>query len=60
MNQWSSQQTYNYDRDNVLFVKELSLAAGANFYPYFVRWGFPVNRSIYKELKHLPKAKLFE
>jgi len=43
-----------------LFVKELSLAAGANFYPYFDRWGFPVNRSIYKELKHLPKAKLFE
>ena len=43
-----------------LFVKELSLAAGANFYPYFVRWGFPVNRSINKELKHLPKAKLFK
>jgi hypothetical protein len=43
-----------------LFVKELSLAAGANFYPYFDRWGFPVNRFIYKELKHLPKAKLFE
>jgi len=43
-----------------LFVKELSLAAGANFYPYFDRWGFPVNQSIYKELKHLPKAKLFE
>jgi hypothetical protein len=43
-----------------LFVKELSLAAGANFYPYFDRWGFPVNRSIYEELKHLPKAKLFE
>ena len=42
-----------------LFVKELSLAAGANFYPYFDRWGFPVNRSINKELKHLPKAKLF-
>jgi len=43
-----------------LFVKELSLAAGANFYPYFDRWGFPVNRSINKELKHLPKAKLFK
>jgi hypothetical protein len=43
-----------------LFVKELSLAAGANFYPYFDRWGFPVNRSINNELKHLPKAKLFE
>ena len=42
-----------------LFVKELSFAAGANFYPYFDRWGFPVNRSINKELKHLPKAKLF-
>ncbi|MHC4439942.1 MAG: M60 family metallopeptidase, partial [Planctomycetota bacterium] len=42
-----------------VFVKELSLAAGANFYPYFDRWGFPVNRSINKELKHLPKAKLF-
>jgi hypothetical protein len=43
-----------------LFVKELSLAVGANFYPYFDRWGFPVNRTIYKELKYLPKAKLFE
>ena len=43
-----------------LFVKELSLAAGANFHPYFVRWGFPVNRSVSKELKHLPKAKLFK
>jgi len=43
-----------------LFVKELSLAAGANFYPYFDRWGFPVNQSINKELKHLPKAKLFK
>jgi hypothetical protein len=43
-----------------LFVKELSLAAGANFYPYFDRWGFPVKQSIYEELKHLPKAKLFE
>jgi len=43
-----------------LFVKELSLAAGANFYPYFDRWGFPVNRSINEELKHLPKAKLFK
>jgi hypothetical protein len=43
-----------------LFVKELSLAAGANFYPYFVRWGFPVNRSVNKDLKHLPKAKLFK
>jgi hypothetical protein len=43
-----------------LFVKELSLAAGANFYPYFDRWGFPVNRSINEELKHLPKAKLFD
>jgi hypothetical protein len=42
-----------------LFVKELSLAAGANFYPYFERWGFTVNRSINKELIHLPKAKLF-
>jgi len=43
-----------------LFVKELSLAAGANFYPYFDRWGFPVNRSINEELKHLPKARLFK
>ena len=43
-----------------VFVKELSLAAGANFYPYFDRWGFPVNRSINKELEHLPKAKLFK
>jgi hypothetical protein len=43
-----------------VFVKELSLAAGANFYPYFVRWGFPVKRSINEELKHLPEAKLFE
>jgi len=43
-----------------LFVKELSLAAGANFYPYFNRWGFPVSQSINEELKHLPKAKLFD
>ena len=43
-----------------LFVKELSLAAGANFYPYFDRWGFHVNRYINEELKHLPKAKLFD
>jgi hypothetical protein len=43
-----------------LFVRELSLAAGANFYPYFVRWGFPVNRSINRGLKHLPTAKLFK
>jgi hypothetical protein len=43
-----------------LFVKELSLAAGANFYSYFVRLDFPVNQSINKELKHLPKAKLFK
>ena len=43
-----------------LFVKELSLAAGANFYPYFAKWGFPVNQSINKELKHLPKAKLLK
>jgi hypothetical protein len=43
-----------------VFVKELSLAAGANFYPYFVRWGFPVKRSINEELKHLPKATLFK
>jgi len=43
-----------------VFVKELSLAAGANFYPYFDRWDFPVNQSINKELKHLPKAKLFK
>jgi hypothetical protein len=43
-----------------VFVKELSLAAGVNFYPYFDRWGFPVNESINKELKHLPKAKLFK
>ena len=42
-----------------VFVKELSLSAGVNFYPYFDRWGFPVNRSINNELKHLPKAKLF-
>ena len=42
-----------------LFVKELSLAAGANFYPYFLRWGFPVNQSVNEELRHLPKAKLF-
>ncbi|MHC4154069.1 MAG: M60 family metallopeptidase [Planctomycetota bacterium] len=43
-----------------LFVKELSLAAGANLYPYFDRWGFPVNRPINKELEHLPKAQLFK
>ena len=43
-----------------LFVKELSLAAGVNFYPYFERWGFPVSRSVNEELKHLSKAKLFE
>ena len=43
-----------------VFVKELSLAAGVNFYPYFDRWGFPVNRAINEELKHLPKAKLFK
>ena len=43
-----------------IFVKELSLAAGANFYSYFDRWGFPVNRSINKELSHLPKAELFK
>jgi len=42
-----------------LFVRELSLAAGANFYPYFARWGFPVSRSVNKELQHLPQAKLF-
>lgn len=42
------------------FVKELSLAAGVNFYPYFNRWGFPVKQSINNELKHLPKAKLFK
>ncbi len=42
-----------------LFVEELSLAAGANFYPYFARWGFPVNRPTYEKLKHLPRAKLF-
>ena len=42
-----------------LFVKELSLAAGANFYPYFYRWGFPVSQSINEELEYLPKAKLF-
>lgn len=43
-----------------LFVKELSLAAGVNFYPYFNRWGFPVSQSINKELKLLPKATLFK
>ncbi len=43
-----------------VFVKELSLAAGANFYPYFERWGFPVKPSVNEELKHLPKAKLFK
>jgi hypothetical protein len=43
-----------------LFVKELSLAAGANFYTCFVRWGFPVDRSINEELKHLPQARLFK
>jgi hypothetical protein len=43
-----------------IFVKELSLAAGANFYPYFKRWGFPVHQSINNELKHLPNAKLFD
>ena len=42
-----------------LFVKELSLAAGVNFYPYFDRWGFPVSQSTNNELKHLPKAALF-
>jgi len=42
-----------------LFVKELSLAAGVNFYPYFKRWGFPVSQSVNKDLKHLQKAKLF-
>jgi hypothetical protein len=43
-----------------LFVKELSLAAGANFYPYFARWGFPVKQSVNEELRHLPKAELFK
>jgi hypothetical protein len=43
-----------------VFVKELSLAAGANFYHYFERWGFPVKQSVNEELKHLPKAKLFK
>ena len=43
-----------------LFVKELSLAAGANFYPYFKGWGFPVNQSVIEELKDLPEAKLFQ
>ncbi len=42
-----------------LFVKELSLAAGANFYSYFERWDFPVSPSVNEELKHLPKATLF-
>jgi hypothetical protein len=43
-----------------VFVKELSLAAGVNFYPYFARWGFPTDRSVDHELKHLPNATLFE
>lgn len=43
-----------------LFVKELSIAAGVNFYPYFYRWGFPLNESINEELQYLPGAKLFK
>jgi hypothetical protein len=41
-------------------VKELSLAAGANVYPCFKKWDFPVSQYVNDELKHLPKAKLFE
>jgi|GEM_PF-5998181 len=41
-----------------LFVKELSLAAGENLYPYFDRWGFPLNQAIQKDLEHLPRANL--
>jgi hypothetical protein len=48
------------ERKVKLFVKELSLAAGVNFYPYFDRWGFPVSQSTNNELKHLPKATLFD
>jgi len=36
-------------------VKELSLAAGVNFYSYFKNWGFPVSEEINNALKHLPK-----
>ena len=43
-----------------LFVKELSLAASANFYPYFKGWGFPVSQCVCNELKHLPEARLFD
>jgi hypothetical protein len=42
-----------------VFVKELSLAAKVNFAPYFKRWGFPVSQTTNKELKHLPRARLF-
>ena len=42
-----------------VFVKELSLAAEVNFYPYFKRWGFPVSPSVNNELRHLQKARLF-
>lgn len=42
-----------------IFVKELSLAAGVNFARYFKRWGFPVSAATNRELKHLPRARLF-
>jgi len=39
-------------------TRELSLSAGENLAPYFVKWGFPVSAGVRGELQRLPQASL--
>jgi hypothetical protein len=52
-------KTPSTEQEKVDFlVRGLSVAAGADLSPYFVRWGFPVSKTVAHELRTLPPAEL--
>jgi hypothetical protein len=48
----------NYKKTD-FFIENLSIAAGVNFYNIFYKLGFPVTKTIYDKLKHLPDGRVF-